>query len=278
MTNPNNAIGTPAAYGGRSSIKGFNALTQIFTSGVVSGFTASAGTGLNINVGGTANVADIAIAENNEGLRTTIINRGSSAVSLSLGTAPSTNKVMRAVVAYVKSSTPSTSAEIDNQSACGIIVVSGTESNNPMLPSDSTIRDAITADGGTGASAYYVIVASAVLTAGSASITAINQGTPSTCLLSAPAPVQEQQIFLPDYATTPTQVTGSSYEVPRNGFLRVTKGSGSNATANINGRLAVSDADVGMTWLAVAAGDTYAPSTTDTTKISSYFFEGRWVS
>lgn len=277
MTNPNNSIGTPAAYGGRSSIKGFNAITQVFTRGIVSGFHTTAATGLNVTVGGVANTPDIAIAENNEGLRTTIINRGSSAVAIALGNAPSTNKVIRAIVAYVKNSAPSTSAEIDNQSACGIIVVSGTESATPSLPSDATIRTAITADGGDGASAYYVIVASATLTSGSASITSIAQGASSTSTLQAPAPAPAPQTFIPDYATVPTQVTGASYEVPRDGFIRVTKPANSNATANINNRLCVSDSDVGMTWLPVATGDTYVPSTTDSTKISTYFFEGRWV-
>ncbi|MEE1081609.1 MAG: hypothetical protein U0L19_10930 [Bacteroidales bacterium] len=48
---------------------------------------------------------------------------------------------------------------MDNPAACGIIVVSGTAASSPTAPTNAAIRSAITADGASGSTAYYVILA-----------------------------------------------------------------------------------------------------------------------
>ena len=75
MTNPNNAIGTNAAYGGRTSVNAANDNLALYTSrGVVSGWTLSPDTGMTISVGGASDVRDVAVAEDAAGNRTTINN------------------------------------------------------------------------------------------------------------------------------------------------------------------------------------------------------------
>ena len=48
---------------------------------------------------------------------------------------------------------------MDNPAACGIIVVSGTAASSPTAPTNAAIRSAITADGASGSTAYYVVLA-----------------------------------------------------------------------------------------------------------------------
>lgn len=187
MTNPNDAVGTPAAYDGRSSVKSFNDTTGAFTRGIISGWNCSPKAGMTVQIGGDGSNRDIAVAEDNAGNRTTIDNISESPIDVVISGAPATGNRIDLIVAYVDANPQGDGATPDNPSAVGFITVSGTAASTPSAPDDTAIRTAITSDGATGASAYYVVLASiyvgtSVTTIGSGAIT---QGTASTTAISA---------------------------------------------------------------------------------------------
>lgn len=159
MTNPNNAIGTNGAYGGRTSVNAFNDDLAFYTRGVVSGWSASPNSGMTIQLGGVAGYRDVAVAQDNAGNNTSINNISGNPVEVTIDTAPSTNSRIDVVVAYVDNPPQGDSSTVDNPGSCGIIAVKGTASSSPSVPNDSAIRTAITGDGASGATAYYVILA-----------------------------------------------------------------------------------------------------------------------
>lgn len=171
MTNPNNAIGTNAAYSGRTSVKAFNDVLSAFTQGILSGWEAVPGTGLAVQLGGSTN-RDVAIAVNNTNDRATINNISASPVTVSIPAAPVSNSRIDAIVAYVDNPPQGVSTAADNPSACGLIVVSGTASANPVAPNESAIRTAITSDGASGTTAYYVVLATVTVASGTTDISA----------------------------------------------------------------------------------------------------------
>ena len=68
MTNPNNAIGTNGAYGGRTSVNAFNDNLAIYQGrGILSGFAVSPNAGMSVAIGGNGTTRDVAIAEDNIG-------------------------------------------------------------------------------------------------------------------------------------------------------------------------------------------------------------------
>ena len=166
MTNPNNAIGTNAAYSGRTSAKAFNDVLSAFTPGIVSGWEAKPYSGLTIMLGGGHTARDVAIAQNNTGDNTTINNISADEVLVTVAAAPPTDSRIDAIVAYVDNPPQGTATSADNPEACGIIPVSGTVSANPDAPSENTIRAAITADGASGTTAYYVVLATVTVPTG----------------------------------------------------------------------------------------------------------------
>lgn len=159
MTNPNNAIGTNGAYGGRTSVNAFNDDLNFYTRGTVSGWDAVPKSGMTIQIGGVAGYRDVAVAQDNAGNKTSINNISGNPVEVTIDTAPSTNSRIDVVVAYVDNPPQGDSSTVDNPGSCGIIVVKGTASSSPVVPNDSAIRTAITGDGASGATAYYVILA-----------------------------------------------------------------------------------------------------------------------
>lgn len=160
MTNPNNAVGTNAAYNGRTSVDAFNDVMGAFSGrGVLSGWNCIPGTGMTVQLGGDGSTRDAAIAEDNAGNRTSVNNISGSPVEVAIAAAPATGNRIDLVVAYVDNPPTGVSTEADNPQACGIIDVTGTAATNPTAPNETAIRNAITADGATGASAYYVILA-----------------------------------------------------------------------------------------------------------------------
>lgn len=171
MTNPDNAIGTNGAYGGRTSVEAFNDFLSFTSSGIVSGWQCIPAGGMTLNLGGVTGIRDVAIAKEPTGGRTTINNRSNEAVSVTIPTAPSTNFRIDLVVAYVQNPPQGASTITDNPDACGIIVVSGSVSPSPTEPTEANIRSAITADGGTGSTAYYVVLAKVALPARATTIT-----------------------------------------------------------------------------------------------------------
>lgn len=182
MTNPNNAVGTPAAFSGRTSVKAFNNITGAYTRGIISGWEAAPVSGLTVAVGGNAGTRDIAVAEDASGCRTTISNISEAPIEVVMGSSPSTYNRLDAIVAYVEPSPTGDNSTQDNPSACGIIPVAGTAAANPVKPTDAQIRSAITTDGGTGTSAYYVILDIIERTPGQTTIASgnITAGTPTT--------------------------------------------------------------------------------------------------
>jgi len=170
MTNPNNAVGTPAAFSGRNSVKAFNNITGAFTSGIISGWGCAPVSGLTVAVGGTAGTRDIAVAEDANGNRTTISNISEAPIEVVMGASPATYNRIDAIVAYVEPSPTGDNSTQDNPMACGIIPVAGTAAANPAQPTDAQIRSAITTDGGTGSSAYYCIIALITRTPGQTTI------------------------------------------------------------------------------------------------------------
>lgn len=170
MTNPNNAIGTNAAYGGRTSANAFNDVLAGFSRGVLSGWGCSPSSGLTVSLGGDGNNRDVAVAENNTGDKVSINNISNSPVAVTIGAAPASNSRIDAIVAYVDNPPQGTSTVADNPSTCGLIVVAGTAASTPTAPSDNVIRTAITADGASGTTAYYAVLAYVTIASGTTDI------------------------------------------------------------------------------------------------------------
>ena len=159
MTNPNNAVGTNAAYGGRTSVNAFNDDLTIYSRGILSGWSCSPKSGMSVQIGGNGSDRDAAVAEDNAGNKTSINNISGSPIDVTIPAAPATNNRIDLIVAYADNPPSGTSTVVDNPAACGIIVVSGTAASNPTAPTNAAIRSAITADGASGSTAYYVILA-----------------------------------------------------------------------------------------------------------------------
>lgn len=173
-TNPNNAVGTNAAYNGRTSVKAFNDGIGAYSSGILTGWACSPNTGMTVSLGGDGTTRDIAIAEDVAGNKTTINNISEAPISVTMGAAPSTNSRIDLIVAYVDNPPQGAATSIDNPGACGLITVMGTAAASPVAPSESAIRTAITADGASGSTAYYVILAQITIAAGTTDIVAGN--------------------------------------------------------------------------------------------------------
>lgn len=159
MTNPNNAVGTNAAYGGRTSVNAFNDDLTIYSRGILSGWACSPKSGMTVQIGGNGSDRDAAVAEDNAGNKTSINNISGSPIDVTIPAAPATNNRIDLIVAYADNPPSGTSTVVDNPAACGIIVVSGTAASSPTAPTNAAIRSAITADGASGSTAYYVILA-----------------------------------------------------------------------------------------------------------------------
>jgi len=171
MTNPNNAVGTNGAFGGRTSVNAFNDVLGTFRSrGILSGWGISPSSGMTVNVGGNGTTRDVAVAEDANGNKTTINNISASPIAVTLDSAPASNSRYDAIVAYVDKP-PVGNATQDNPECCGIIPVTGTAASTPAYPGDGAIRSAITADGASGSTAYYVVLGYILVASGTTTIT-----------------------------------------------------------------------------------------------------------
>ena len=184
MANPNNAVGTNGAFGGRTSVNAFNDVLATFTGrGVIQGWAVTPSTGLKVNVGGQSGIRDVAIAEDNNGNRTTIDNISQAPIEITMPSAPSTGSRIDLIVGYVENPPQGSSTVIDNPAPTGIITVSGSSSSSPSAPTDSAIRTALTNAGINGATAYYAILRSITISSGTTDISANMIGaTPYTNL------------------------------------------------------------------------------------------------
>lgn len=171
MTNPNNAIGVNAAYGTRTSVNAMNDLAQIVSGrGILSGWTVVPKSGMTVSAGGVAGTRDVAIGEDNLGNRICLNNRLASSVDVVIPAASVSSARYDAIVVYANNPAQAANTTPDAPSVCGIIVASGSASG----VSDAQIRSAITADGGTGSTAYYAVLAQVYVGAGSTVITSAN--------------------------------------------------------------------------------------------------------
>lgn len=170
MTNPNNAIGTNAAFGGRTSVNAFNDGVSAFSRGIMSGWECVPNSGMVVSLGGNGIDRDVAIAEDGAGNKTTINNISAVPVNITIASAPANNSRIDAIVAYVDNPPQGSDSITDNYEACGLISVRGTASANPLPPNDTTIRTAITADGASGVTAYYVVLAKVIVENGTTDI------------------------------------------------------------------------------------------------------------
>lgn len=171
MTNPDNAVGTNAAYGGRTSVNAFNDNLSAYSRGVMSGWGCTPAGGLVVSLGGNGTERDVAVAEDNIGNKTSINNISGSPITLTMSAAPGAGTRIDSIVAYVDASPQGEANVTDNYGACGLIVVQGTPSSTPIAPSDNEIRSAITSDGASGPTAYYVVLANINMASGTTDIT-----------------------------------------------------------------------------------------------------------
>jgi len=174
MTNPNNAVGTNAAYGGRTSVNAFNDDLSAYSRGVLSGWACAPSSGLTVALGGNGTTRDVAVAEDVTGNKTSINNISGAPIEVTIDAAPASNSRIDVVVAYVDSTLQGSATVTDNYGVCGLITVSGTASSSPSAPSESAIRSAITADGAAGATAYYVVLAKITIASGTTDLTTSN--------------------------------------------------------------------------------------------------------
>lgn len=170
-SNPNNAVGTNAAYSGRTSVNAFNDDLAAYTSGILSGWDCVPRSGLTLALGGDADTRDVAIALDSAGNKTTINNISGSPINVTISSPPASNSRIDAIVAYVDNPPQGVSTTADNPAACGLITVEGTAALNPTAPNDSAIRTAITADGASGSTAYYAVLALVTVASGTTDIT-----------------------------------------------------------------------------------------------------------
>lgn len=187
MSNPNNAVGTNGAYGGRTSVNAFNDVLGAFTKGILSGWACTPDTGLTVVLGGSGTTRDVAIAEDNVGNKTTINNISGSPISITIPSAPASNSRIDLIVAYVDNPPEGVSTTADNPDACGLIVVSGTAASTPTEPDDGAIRTAITADGASGSNSYYVVLAEITIASGTTTLVSSNIVQGLSAILGADA-------------------------------------------------------------------------------------------
>lgn len=221
MTNPDSAVGTNAGYNGRTSTRAFNDVLSGYSRGILGGWTCAPKTGMTVELGGDGNNRDVAIAEDNAGNRTTINNTSGAPVPITLDASPATGSRYDLIVAYVENPPQgSGSTDVDFTTQVGFIAVKGTASGTPVVPNDTAIRTAITADGATGASAYYVILAQILVgtnvsTIGSGAIT---QGTTAMlAIMNQIYPVGA--IYMSTTSTSPETLFGGSWTQIKDTFL-----------------------------------------------------------
>lgn len=174
MTNPDNVIGTNGAYSGRTSVNAFNDCISSYSRGILSGWSCVVSSGLTVSLGGVNGTRDVAIATDNNGNNTTINNISESPINVTISSAPATDSRVDSIVAYVDNPPTGVSTTADNPGACGLIVVKGTVASSPIAPDDSAIRTGITADGASGTTAYYVVLANVTISVGTTDLDVSN--------------------------------------------------------------------------------------------------------
>lgn len=160
MTNPGNAIGTNAAFGGRTTPNALNDVLALCSGrGIVTGWACEPVSGMTIALGGTQGVRDVACVEDDAGNRLSADNISGQPVQVELEPAPTVGQRIDCIVVYVQNPPQNPAKTPDNPQCCGIIAVQGDVAVTPVAPTEEQIRTAITADGGSGVTAYYAVLA-----------------------------------------------------------------------------------------------------------------------
>lgn len=203
-TNPNNAVGTNGAYSGRTSPNALNDVLATFQGrGVLSGWGCVPDSGMTVEIGGNGTDRDVAIAEDNAGNKVPVDNISQAPISVTIPAAPANNSRIDSIVAYVENPPMGTSSDTDNPGAVGLIVVSGTVASTPTAPTDNEIRTGITADGASGSTAYYVVLANVTVASGTSTITGANiSAGPSTGVKRLGGIMAEMTVSDVGYGTT----------------------------------------------------------------------------
>ena len=172
MTNPDNIVRVRARNGGRASVYEANGWCQAYGSGILDGTGVVQNTSANMTVlvGGSSSKPDVLIAGNPSGYKIALDLVGQQPVTI---TAPASNSRISAIVAYTDDlALESTEDTVTGSPAsCGLIVVNGSSSSSPSAPTDTQIRNAITADGATGSQASYAVIATIKVTSSTTTIT-----------------------------------------------------------------------------------------------------------
>lgn len=230
MTNPNNAVGTNGAFGGRTSVNAFNDIMGAFQSrGVLSGWGIVPSSGMTVAVGGDGTTRDVAVAEDASGNKTSINNISGSPISVTLDSAPASNSRYDAIVVYVDKPPINGNATQDNPECCGIIKVTGTAASSPSYPNDSAIRTAITSDGASGASAYYAVLGYVLVASGTSTITSgmITTGlNPLTNAMIDTANIKDGAVTSDKIDYTTMNIVNTLSATPQSNFTIYENGSG----------------------------------------------------
>ena len=172
MTNPDNIVRVRARNGGRASVYEANGWAQAYTSGLLegNGVVQNTSADMNVLVGGSATKPDVVLAVNPAGYKIALDLVGQQPLTL---TTPASNSRVSAIVAYTDDlALASTEDSVTGSPAsCGLIVVNGTAAADPSEPSDTQIRNAITADGATGSQAAYCVIATVLVANDTTTIT-----------------------------------------------------------------------------------------------------------
>ena len=172
MTNPDTIVRVRARNGGRASVYEANGWAQAYTSGLLegNGVVQNTSADMNVLVGGSTTKPDVVLAENAAGYRIALDIVGQQAVAI---TAPASNSRITAIVAYTDDLSLATTEDTvtGSPASCGLLAVNGTAAATPSDPTDTQIRDAITADGATGSQAAYCVIATILVANDTTAIT-----------------------------------------------------------------------------------------------------------
>ena len=240
MTNPDNIVRVRARNGGRASVYEANGWAQPYSSGLVegNGVTQNTSADMNVLVGGTATKPDVVLAENPAGYKIALDLVGQKAITI---TAPASNKRYSLIVAYTDDLSLSTTQDTvtGSPASCGLIVVNGTASATPTVPSDATIRTAITSDGATGSQASYCVIATILVSSTTTIITNdlidinISKITSKNIdFTTFPGKTFTPQALSTTKSVGSTWTTYDTYTIPSSGlyFIRVSLSGGSSGS------------------------------------------------
>ena len=209
MTNPDNIVRVRARNGGRASVYEANGWAQAYSAGLLEGNGVKQNTSadMNVLVGGSTTKPDVVLAQNAAGYRVALDIVGQQAVAI---TKPASNSRISAIVAYTDDLSLGTTEDTvtGSPSTCGLIVVNGTAASTPSEPTDTQIRNAITADGATGSQAAYCVIATILVASNTTTITD-SLITNKAAKLAGTGVVSSSNIDFTTFSTTDEIVCGT---------------------------------------------------------------------